>query len=74
MDQFAEGFLAPCLWGGKEKRSAYLLYSEGAEDILIQSHYVPTNIVIKGGKIRVYGEIKINNDLKELHAESFVAL
>jgi hypothetical protein len=74
MSQFVEGFVAPCTWGGKEKRSAFVLYNENAEDILIPPHYVPASIIVKGGKVRVYGEIKLHNDLKEISVESFVAI
>jgi hypothetical protein len=71
MDTFAEGFIAPCVLGRKEKRNAYLLYNENAEDIVIESHFLPNSLVSKGGKLRIYGKIITTNNLKELSVESY---
>lgn len=70
----AEGFIAPCLWGLKEKESAYLLYSEGAEDVLIQSKYISKDLVKRGGRIRLFGIITSRKGFKEMSVESFVEL
>jgi thermostable 8-oxoguanine DNA glycosylase len=70
----ADGFIAPCLWGLKVKESAYLLYNEGCEDILIQSKYVTRDLVRRGGRIRLFGAITHKNGFKEMSVESFIEL
>jgi hypothetical protein len=70
----ADGFIAPCLWGLKEKESAYLLYNEGAEDVLIQTKYISKDMVKRGGRIRLFGVITNQRGFKEMSVESFVEL
>jgi hypothetical protein len=70
----ADGFIAPCLWGLKEKEKAYLLFDEGAEDILIQTKYISKDLVKRGGRMRLYGAITIKNGYKEMSVESFTEL
>lgn len=70
----ADGFIAPCIWGLKEKQSAYLLYNEGTEDVLIQSKYISKELVKRGGKIRLFGIITSNKGFKEMSVESFIEL
>ena len=70
----ADGFIAPCIWGLKEKQSAYLLYNEGTEDVLIQSKYISKELVKRGGKIRLFGIITSNRGFKEMSVESFIEL
>lgn len=70
----ADGFIAPCLWGLKEKESAYLLYNEGSEDVLIQSKYINKDIVKRGGRMRIFGVITLRNGFKEMSVESLIEL
>jgi hypothetical protein len=70
----ADGFIAPCIWGLKEKQSAYLLYNEGMEDVLIQSKYISKEIVKRGGRMRLFGIITLNKGFKEMSVERFIEL
>jgi len=70
----ADGFIAPCIWGLKEKHSAYLLYNEGTEDVLIHSKYISKELVKRGGKMRLFGIITSNKGFKEMSVESFIEL
>lgn len=70
----ADGFIAPCIWGLKEKQPAYLLYNEGTEDVLIQSKYISKELVKRGGRIRLFGIITSNRGFKEMSVESFIEL
>ena len=74
MNSHADGFIAPCLLGIKEKKAAYLLYNEDSEDILIQSHHLPADVVSQGGKMRLFGVINSNRGMKEMSVERFVLL
>jgi hypothetical protein len=70
----ADGFIAPCLFGVKEKKTAFVLYDEGGEDIIIQSHNIPSDIVSNGGRIRLFGEIFFSGGYKEMSVERFQIL
>jgi hypothetical protein len=70
----ADGFIAPCIWGIKEKQSAYLLYNEGMEDVLIQSKYISKELVKRGGRMRLFGIITLNKGFKEMSVERFIEL
>jgi hypothetical protein len=70
----ADGFIAPCIWGLKEKQSAYLLYNEGMEDVLIQSKYISKELVKRGGRMRLFGIITSNKGYKEMSVERFIEL
>lgn len=70
----ADGFIAPCLWGIKEKKSAYLLYNENNEDILIQSHHLPADVVARGGRMRLFGEISSSRGVKEMAVVKYILL
>jgi hypothetical protein len=69
-----DGFIAPCLWGIKEKKSAYLFYSEGMDDVMIQTHNLPYSVVAKGGKMRLFGELNSSKGITEMSVDKYVLL
>lgn len=70
----ADGFIVPCFWGGKEKKMDYLLYNEGADDLLIQSKFVSKELLRKGGKMRIYGLITQRTGFTEMIVERIIEL
>jgi hypothetical protein len=70
----AEGYIAPCLYGIKETESAYILYSEGAEDVLVHSRYISKDLASRGGKIRLFGMITSQKGFKEMSVERIMEL
>lgn len=68
-------FIAPCLWGlkGKKQLTCYL-YSEVADDVLIQSQYISKYLVIRRRRMRLFGIITSKNRFKEISVERFVEL
>lgn len=70
----ADGFVAPCLWGIKEKKTGYLLYNENDEDIFIQSHHLPADVVARGGRMRLFGEINSLKGVKEMAVVDYLQL
>jgi len=69
-----DGFIAPCLWGKREKKSAYLFFNEGMDDVLIQTHNLPYSVVAKGGKMRIFGELNSSKEIREMTVDKYILL
>jgi hypothetical protein len=74
MNSHAEGFIAPCICGGKEKTMAYVLYSDGIDDIVIPLHCLPVEVVANGGRMRVSGELCYNKEVKHMSVDHYTVL
>jgi hypothetical protein len=74
MKESAEGFIAPCLYGGKEKKFSYMIFNENEEEILIRSHVLPRELIDQGGRVRLFGNLLEVQGVKEMNVESYLKI
>jgi hypothetical protein len=66
---YVEGYIVPCQWGIRQKVMGHILFNDDNDDIVIRADAVPAEIIDKGLKVRLTGNIVSVNGFKEILVE-----